>query len=80
MPTATPHHTTDIRNVGTNDKVPGPPLQSLPVRRHAGLRLLGPTAPQGPVGLVPEHPAGLSRLILTAGAPTDPPAGIRCAP
>ena len=80
MPTATPHHTTDLTTAGPNGKVPGPPPQNLPERWHAGLHLLGPTATQGPVGLVHEHPAGLNRRILAAGAPTDPPAGIRCAP
>ena len=79
-PTATPHNTTDLTTAGTNGNVPGPPPQNLLERWHAGLHLLGPTAARDPVGLGHEHPAGPNRRILAEGAPTDPPAGIRCAP
>ena len=79
-PTVTPHNTTDLTTAGTNGNVPGPPPQNLLERWHAGLHLLGPTAARDPVGLGHEHPAGPNRRILAEGAPTDPPAGIRCAP
>ena len=77
--TLTPR-TTVSTTAGTTTSTLGPPPQNLLVKWRAGLRLLDPTAAQGPIALGPVHPAGPNHRTSAEGAPPDPPAGIRCAP